>query len=60
MCMIIFLISKVTKSAFLARVWEWRGIGTDCPVIVRDVINQECESINKIRMNKVAEVSNSS
>ena len=36
MCMIIFLriiiqVSKVTKPAFLARVWEWRGICTDCP-----------------------------
>ena len=40
MYMIIFLriiISKVTKPAFLARVWEWRGIDTDCP----DIWNQE-------------------
>ena len=36
MCMIVFLrviIPKVTKPAFLARVWEWCGIGTDCPVL---------------------------
>ena len=37
MCMIIFLriakVSKVTKPTFLARVREWRGIGTDCPVL---------------------------
>ena len=38
MCMIIFLriivlsFQNVTKSAFLAWVWEWRGMGTDCPV----------------------------
>ena len=25
------LISKVTKSALLVRVLEWRGIGNDCP-----------------------------
>ena len=37
MCMIIFLriiVSKVTKPASLGRVWEWRGIGTDFPVLV--------------------------
>ena len=36
-CIIIFRrriqVSKVTKCAFLARVWEWREIGVDCPVI---------------------------
>jgi len=37
MCMIIFLRIIIlsffffTKSAFLARGWEWRGIRTDCP-----------------------------
>ena len=36
--MIIFLrilipASKVSKPEFLARVWEWRGIGTDCPAV---------------------------
>ena len=40
MCIVYDTISKynnyykkfpVTKSAFLARGWEWRGIGTDCP-----------------------------
>ena len=25
--------SKVTKPAFIARVWELLGIGTDCPVV---------------------------
>ena len=29
---IIIISFQVTISAFLARVWEWRGIGTDCPV----------------------------
>ena len=29
----IIKVSKVTKPAFLAQVWEWRGIGTDCPVM---------------------------
>ena len=38
MCMIIFLriiipVSKVSKPTFLARVWECRGIGTDCPAV---------------------------
>ena len=34
MCMIIFsrIISfQSHQPAFLVRVWEWRGIGTDCP-----------------------------
>ena len=36
MCMVIFLrviilSSKVTKPTFVTRVWEWRGIGIDCP-----------------------------
>ena len=26
-------VSKVTKPAFLARVWEWRGIGMYCPAV---------------------------
>ena len=25
--------SKFPKSPFLVLVWEWRGIGTDCPVM---------------------------
>ena len=29
-------VNKFPKSAaFLTRVWEWRRIGTDCPVIVK-------------------------
>ena len=27
--------SKFPKSPNLARVWEWRGIGTDCPVMLK-------------------------
>ena len=26
-------MSGIVGSVFLARVWEWCGIGTDCPVI---------------------------
>ena len=26
-----FKFPKSPKPAFLVRVWEWRGIGTDCP-----------------------------
>ena len=37
------LASEVTKCALLARVWERRGIGTDCPEIYilppQDLIN---------------------
>ena len=25
------------QTAFLVRVWEWRGIGTDCPVIIKSM-----------------------
>ena len=46
--MIIILSFKVTKSAFLVRSWEWRGIGTDCPelslilfFILRDMAEQQ-------------------
>ena len=30
-------MSKVTKPAFLARIWEWRVIGTDCPVFTLQI-----------------------
>ena len=46
--MIIILSFKVTKSAFLVRSWEWRGIGTDRPelslilfFILRDMAEQQ-------------------
>ena len=32
MCMIIFLTFQGQQVRILRRVWEWRGIGTDCPV----------------------------
>ena len=41
MCMIIFLtFQSVTKPAFLARVWEWLGIGKDCPAILKYHVKQ--------------------
>ena len=50
MCIILFLmikkVSKVTKSAYLVRVWEWHGIDTDCPGI-RDPHTQSVFSQKK-------------
>ena len=37
---VFILVSKVTKCALLARVWEWRRIETDCPVMGLRVFNE--------------------
>ena len=31
------------KPVFLSRVWEWRGIGTDCPVIRTNYLQQRSQ-----------------